>query len=230
MNPMEQALPRSQESILATNKVLKNTYLLLSVSLLWTAMVAAFAMVTNASPMGGMVSSFAALAVLWFVMPRHENKASGIGVVFLFTALLGYGLGPTLSFYAGVQGGEQIITTAFGLTGLIFLSLSGYVLTTKKDFSFMTGFLMSGIMIAFFASLALVGASLFGFHFPMGMLVISGMFALLSSGLILWETSNIVNGGQTNYIAATVTLYVALYNLFTSLLHILMAFAGGGDD
>ena len=229
MNPMEQALPRSESSILATNKVLKNTYMLLSASLIWTALVAGFAMTTNASPMGGMISSFAALAVLWFVMPKHENKASGIGVVFLFTALLGYGLGPTLSYYAGIQGGEQIITTAFGLTGLIFLSLSGYVLTTKKDFSFITGFLMSGMMIAFFGSLILVGASMFGFHFPMGMLVISGMFALLSSGLILWETSNIIHGGQTNYIAATVTLYVPLYNLFTSLLHILGAFSGGDD-
>ena len=230
MNPMEQVLPRSEESILATNKVLKNTYMLLSASLIWTALIAAVAMATNASPGAGMISSFAALAVLWFVMPKHENKASGIGVVFLFTALLGYGLGPTLSYYAGIQGGEQIITTAFGLTGLIFLSLSGFVLTTKKDFSFMTGFLMSGMMIAFFGSIILLGASLFGFHFPMGMLVISGMFALLSSGLILWETSNIIHGGQTNYIAATVTLYVALYNLFTTLLHILMSFAGGGDD
>ncbi len=229
MNPLEQALPRSEESILATNKVLKNTYLLLSASLIWTAMVAALAMVTNASPMAGMISSLAALAVLWFVMPKHEHKASGIGVVFLFTALLGYGLGPTLSYYAGIPGGNQIITTAFGLTGMIFLGLSGFVLTTKKDFSFMTGFLMSGIMIAFFGSLILMGASLFGVDVSMGMLVISGMFALLSSGLILWETSNIVNGGQTNYIAATVTLYVALYNLFTSLLHILMAFAGGDD-
>ncbi len=229
MNSMEQVLPRSEASILATNKVLKNTYMLLSASLIWTALIAAVSMSTNASPMAGMVSSFAALAVLWFVMPKHENKASGIGVVFLFTALLGYGLGPTLSFYAGIQGGEQIITTAFGLTGLIFLSLSGFVLTTKKDFSFMTGFLMSGMMIAFFGSLILFGASLFGFHFPMGMLVISGMFALLSSGLILWETSNIIHGGQTNYIAATVTLYVALYNLFTTLLHILMSFAGGDE-
>ncbi len=229
MNPMNQTATRNPESILATNKVLKNTYLLLSATLLWTALIAGVAMMMNVPHGAGLISSIAAIVILWFVMPKHEHKASGIGVVFLFTALLGFGLGPIIGHYVSIPGGSQIVATAFGMTGLIFMVLSGYVLVTKKDFSFMTSFLMTGLMIAFFASIILLGASLFGFHFPILALVISAVFALISCGLILWETGNIVNGGQTNYIAATVTLYVALYNLFTSLLHILMAFMGGDD-
>jgi modulator of FtsH protease len=136
---------------------------------------------------------------------------------------MGYTLGPILNMYASLPNGDQIIMTALGGTGVIFLSLSGYALTSRKDFSFMGAFLMVGILVAFLAGIA---AALFSI--PGLSLAVSAMFVLLMSGLILYQTSAIINGGETNYIMATVTLYVSIYNLFLSLLHLLGAF--GGDD
>ena len=125
--------------------------------------------------------------------------------------------------YLATANGSQTVMTALGGTGVIFLALSGYALTSRKDFSFMGGFLMVGILVAFLGG---IGAMIFSL--PMLSLAVSGMFVLLMSGLILYQTSEIIHGGETNYIMATVTLYVSIYNLFLSLLHLLTAF--GGDE
>ena len=150
--------------------------------------------------------------------------------VFCLTGVLGFTLGPILNIYINnLSNGTEIVATAFMLTAIIFLSLSAYVNLTKKDFSFMGGFLTSGIIIAFGASIILLISSMMGYYFPLMMLGISSLFALLMCGLILYQTSSIINGGEDNYIMATVTLYISIYNLFTSLLHILAAFTGGDD-
>jgi modulator of FtsH protease len=165
-----------------------------------------------------------------YLTTKNKNNASGIFWVFCLTGVLGFTLGPILNLYINnLSNGAEIVTTALMLTGMIFLSLSAYVNYTKKDFSFMGGFLTSGIIIAFLASIVLLISSMMGYYFPIMMLGISSLFALLMCGLILFQTSAIINGGETNYVMATVTLYVSIYNLFTSLLHILMSFMGGND-
>jgi modulator of FtsH protease len=130
--------------------------------------------------------------------------------------------------YLSTPNGGQMVMNALGITGGVFVGLSAYVLVSKRDFSFMGGFLMTGILVAFIAALVSLGASLFGYPMPGLALAVSAMFALLMCGLILWQTSQIINGGETNYVMATVTLYIAIYNLFTSLLHLLGVF--GGDE
>lgn len=221
MNTNDYAVVRGQESVLATNKVLRNTYALLSMTLLFSAAMAGVSMALNMPYGVSLVASLVSLAMLWFVVPRTANSAAGIWVVFGVTGLLGFGLGPVLNHYLSLPSGGQIVMMAMGGTGVIFLGLSGYVLTTRKDFSFMGGFLMVGILVAFLGG---IGALIFSI--PALSLAVSAMFVLLMSGLILWETSNIIHGGETNYILATVSLYVAIYNLFTSLLHLLGAFGG----
>jgi modulator of FtsH protease len=144
-------------------------------------------------------------------------------MVFALTGFMGYTLGPLLTAYLSLANGPQIVMTALGGTGVVFMGLSGYALTSRRDFSFMGGFLMAGILVAFLAGLG----ALF-FDMPGLSLAVSAMFVLLMSGLILYETSNIIHGGETNYVMATVTLYVSIYNLFTSLLH-LLGFAGGQE-
>lgn len=230
MNPYEQtvATTRGGTQQLATNKVLRNTYALLAMTLLFSAAAAGVSMVMNVSPGISLMCSVAALVLLWFVVPRTANSAAGLGVVFAITGLLGFGLGPILNHYLGMANGPQVVMMAMGGTAAIFLSLSAYVLTTRKDFNFLGGFLFAGIMVAFLGAIAVLGFSFFGVALPGVALAISAMFVLLMCGLILFETSRIINGGETNYILATVSLYVAIYNLFTSLLHLLGAF--GGDD
>ncbi|MBE9568264.1 MAG: Bax inhibitor-1 family protein, partial [Proteobacteria bacterium] len=144
--------------------------------------------------------------------------AMGLAFVFALTGFMGYTLGPILNSYLALPNGGQIVMNAMGGTGAIFLALSGYALTTRKDFSFMGGFLMVGILVAFLAAIGAVFMEM-----PALSLAVSSMFILLMAGLILYETSNIIHGGETNYIMATVTLFVAIFNLFTSLLHLLGA-------
>jgi len=212
---------RAQAGALATNKVLRNTYMLLSLTLLFSALTAGVAMALQVGMTGYWVSFIAAFVTL-LALPRFANSSTGIGMVFLFTGLMGFALGPILNLYLTVfSNGGEIVMMALGGTGVIFLGLSSYALTTKKDFSFLQGFLMVGILLAVVASFA----TLF-FHVPAFSLAISGVFVLLMSGLILFQTSQIIHGGETNYIMATVNLYVALYNLFLALLRILAAFAG----
>ena len=216
------AVATPAESVLATNKLIRNTYLLLSMTLLFSAVMAAVSMAIRV-PFGvSMVCSVVSLLLLWFVLPRMANSASGIWVTFLITGLLGFGLGPILSAYLSMPNGAQTVMTALGGTGAIFLGLSGYALSTRKDFSFIAGYLFVGILVAFLAG---IGAMIFSL--PALSLAVSAVFILLMAGMILYETSQMVNGGETNYILATIGLYIAIYNLFTSLLHILGVF---GDE
>ncbi len=213
---------------LETNKVLRNTYLLLSITLIFSAVTAGISMAINPPWFTGLICSITALLLVWFVLPRTANSAAGLGVVFGITGLLGFGLGPVLSHYLNMPNGAQIVMQAMGATGAIFVGLSAYVLTTKKDFSFMGGFLMAGMILVIVAMLALLVASLFGFNMPVLGLALSGVIALLMAGFILYDTSRIINGGETNYIVATVGLYLSIYNLFVSLLQ-LIGFASGDD-
>ncbi|MDW3094526.1 MAG: Bax inhibitor-1/YccA family protein [Gammaproteobacteria bacterium] len=213
----------STTSAVSINKVLRNTYFLLSFTLLFSALTAGISMMLQVSHMVSLVCSFGALGLIWLVLPRTANSAAGIGVVFAITGLLGFGLGPILNYYLSLSNGPELIATSLGGTGIIFLALSGYVLTTKRDFSFMGGFLMVGLIIAVLAMVANIFLQI-----PALSLALSSAIILIMSGFILFDTSRIINGGETNYINATVSLYLSLYNIFVSLLHILGIF--GGDD
>lgn len=208
-------------SVLETNKVLRNTYTLLAMTLLFSAICAGVVMAMNPPPMTGLILSLVAFGVL-FILNAKADKASGIGWIFLFTGLLGGSLAPLLNTYISLGMGNTIVQ-ALGATALVFFALSGYVLTTKKDFSFMGGFLMVGLVVVLVAALA----NIF-FAVPAVSLAISSAIVFIMSGLILFDTSRIIHGGETNYIRATVSLYLNIYNLFTSILHLLGAF--GGDD
>ena len=212
---------RSESQILATNKVLKNTYALLAMTLLFSAAAAGLSMMMNV-PHFGLLTLVGYFALL-FLTTKFRDSGLGILFVFMLTGFMGLTLGPILNMYLASANGSQLVMTALGGTGAIFLALSGYVLTTRKDFSFMGGFLMVGILVAFLAG---IGAMVFSM--PILSLAVSGMFILLMSGMILYQTSEIIHGGETNYIMATVTLYISIYNLFLSLLQILGAFSG--DD
>ncbi len=219
-NPLHQAqaqVPASSQlaDTLATNKVIRNTYLLLSMTLLFSAATAAVA-VAMKLPHPGIIITLVGYFGLLFLTTKFRDSSLGLGLVFALTGFMGYTLGPIVSHYLALPNGGQIVMTAMGLTGAIFLGLSGYALTSRKDFSFMGGFLTVGILVGFLAGL---GAMFF--ELPGLSLAVSAIFVLLMSGLILYETSNIIHGGETNYIMATVTLFVSIFNLFTSLLHLL---------
>ncbi len=208
------------------NKVLRNTYMLLAMTLLFSAAMAGVSMAL-AVPYGvSLVASLVALALLWFVLPRTANSAAGLLVVFGVTGLLGFGLGPVLNHYLSLANGGQIVMLSLGITGAAFTGLSGYALVSRRDFSFMRNFLTIGILVAFIAGIVSLVAALVGHPLPALALTVSALFAFLMCGLILWQTGEIVNGGETNYVLATVTLYISIYNLFTSLLHLLGAFMG----
>jgi modulator of FtsH protease len=211
---------RSESQILATNKVLRNTYSLLSLTLLFSAATAGVSMVMNMPPFNPILTLVVYFGLL-FATTKFRNSGLGLLFVFMLTGFMGLTLGPILNFYLATANGSQLVMTALGGTGVIFLGLSGYALTSRKDFSFMGGFLMVGILVAFLGGLAAMI-----FSMPLMSLAVSGMFVLLMSGLILYQTSEIIHGGETNYIMATVTLYVSIYNLFLSLLHLLTAFSG----
>ena len=219
------AQPRSaslaQDVDAGATKVLRNTSLLLSMTLLFSAAMAGISMAVGIGYGISLVCSLVSLGLLWFVLPRTANSSAGIGVVFAVTGLLGLGLGPVLNRYLGTANGAQNVMMALGMTGAIFVGLSAYAVKTKRDFSFMRGFLASGMILLLVASLVMVGASLFGYYLQPLHLALSALFALFASAIILYQTGEIVNGGETNYILATATLYVSIYNLFTSLLHIL---------
>ncbi len=223
MNEFNPTIARGRESVLATNKVIRNTYIMLSMTLLFSAVMAAVGMAINLSPGVSMMMSIGAIGLIWLVLPRFENSTGGIAVVFAIAGLLGAGLGPILNAYLALANGPQLVGTALGGTGVIFLGLSGYALTTRKDFSFMGGFLFVGILVVFGAMIA----NLF-MEIPALSLAVSAGIIMLMSGLILFDTSRIIHGGETNYIRATVGLYLSIYNIFVSLLHILGAMSG--DD
>jgi len=219
---LTQRLPREQSTILATNKVIRSTYALLSMTLLFSAAIAGISMVL-ALPHPGIMITLVGYFGLLFLTAKFRNSAMGLVMVFALTGFMGYTLGPILTFYLAMPNGAEVVTMAMGATGAIFLGLSAYALNTRKNFSFMGGFLMVGILVAFLAGL---GAVLF--QLPVLALAVSAMFVMLMAGLILYQTSEIIHGGETNYIMATVTLYVAIFNLLTSLLH-LFGFMSGED-
>lgn len=206
----------SMESTLQTNKVLKNTYFLLSMTLVTSAIAAVATMAIGISPMMALVMQVAAIGILFFALPRSINSSMGIVWTFVFTTLMGGALGPMLTYYASIPSGPTVIAQALGLTGMVFLGLSAYTITSKKDFSFMRNFLMAGLIIVIVAAIIniFVGSTL-------GQLVISSVSALVFSGFILFDTSRIVRGEETNYVSATISMYLNILNLFTSLLSIL---------
>jgi modulator of FtsH protease len=221
MNSYQPVVVR-QETVLATNKMVRNTYTLLAMTLLFSAVTAGVAMAINMPPLGLVITLVGYFGLL-YITHKTQNNAWGLVSVFALTGFMGLTLGPIINAYLNLPNGDQVVMMAMGGTAAIFLGLSGYALTTRKDFSYMGGFLMVGILVAFLAGLGAIFFSMPGLS-----LAVSAMFVLLMSGLILWQTSQIVNGGETNYIMATVTLYVSILNLFTSLLH-LLGFAGGDD-
>ena len=212
---------RPQESVLASNKLIKNTYILLSMTLLFSAFTAGLSMVFNL-PHPGMILTLVGYFGLLWATTKFANSSWGLLCVFALTGFMGLTIGPIISAYTqAFSNGDQLVMMAMGGTGVIFLGLSGYALSSRKDFSFMGGFLMVGILVAFLAG---IGAAIFSI--PALSLAVSAMFILLMSGLILYQTSAMVHGGETNYILATVGLYVSIYNLFLSLLQLLGVFAG----
>ena len=217
------AMPRGgSESVSTGNRVIRNTYMLLSVTLLFAALTAGVSAALKL-PHPGILITLVGYFGLLFAITKFRDSGLGVGLVFALTGFMGYTLGPIIGHYLGLPNGGQTVMMAMGGTAAIFLGLSGYALTTKKDFSFMGGFLMVGILLAFLAGLAAVF-----FEIPALSLTVSAAFVLLMSGLILYETSNIIHGGETNYVMATVTLFVSIFNLFTSLLQ-LLGFANNND-
>jgi modulator of FtsH protease len=214
---------RPESGVLATNKMLRNTYMLLSMTLLFSALTAGLSMLLNL-PHPGIVLTLVGYFGLLFLTTKLRNSAWGLLSIFALTGFMGLTLGPIINMYLhAFTNGSQLVMTALGGTGVIFLGLSGYALTTRKDFSFMRGFLLVGVLVAFLAGLGAIF-----FTIPALSLAVSAMFIVLMAGMILFQTSEIVHGGETNYIMATISLYVSIYNLFLSLLQLLGIF--GGDD
>ena len=208
-------MTRTEPSVLSTNKVIRNTYMLLSLTLAFSALTAAISMSMGA-PRLGIVVTLVGYFGLLFATSKFRNSGLGVLFVFALTGFMGFTLGPIISAYLSLPNGSSIVMQAMAGTAAIFLGLSAYAVTTKKDFSFMGGFLMVGILVAFLAGLGAIF-----FQIPALSLTVSAAFVMLMSGLILYGTSNIINGGETNYVMATVTLFVSIFNLFTSLLHLL---------
>jgi modulator of FtsH protease len=208
-------------TVLSTNKVIRNTYALLSMTLLFSAACAGIAMALNLPHPGMVITLVGYFGLLWLTT-RNANSAKGLIFIFALTGFMGMTLGPVLNAYIHhFANGGQLVMMAMGATGALFLGLSGYALRSRKDFSFMSGMLFTGVWVAFLAG---IGAMVF--HMPGLMLAVSAMFVVLMSGLILFQTSQLVHGGETNYILATIGLYISVFNLFTSLLQLLGVFGG----
>lgn len=219
--PVAPATPVSTDST-ASRRVLRNTYALLSMTLLFSAAVASLSLAL-ALPAPGLLITLSGSLGLLFVVYRLKSSAWALPAVFAFTGFMGYTLAPLLARTLAMPGGGQIVTMALAATGATFLALSAWALTSRRDFSFMGGFLFAGMVVALLAGLGAVFLQI-----PALALVVAAMVALLSAGLILFETSRIVTGGETNYVLATVGLYISVFNLFSSLLSLFGI--GGGDD
>ena len=223
MNEVELNIGRSQDSALSVNKVVRNTYMLLSMTLFFSAICAVSTMALQVGQGVGFMLLIGGF-VMTFVVRATAKSSKGLIAVFVFAGLMGGALGPIISMYLlAYANGSAIVAQALGGTALIFLSLSGYALTSGKNFNFLGGFIFTGMMVVIVAMIANIFLQI-----PAFSLAISSAVILLMSGFILFDTSRIVNGGETNYIMATVGLYLNIYNLFTALLHLLGAF--GGDD
>jgi modulator of FtsH protease len=204
-----------QTSILAANKVIRNTYILLSMTLLFSAATAGISMKLDL-PHPGFIITLVGYFGLLFLTTKFRNSSLGIVCVFALTGFMGFTLGPILNMYLGLPNGTELVMNALAATAITFVGLSFYALSSRKDFSFLGGFIMVGVIVAFLAGIGAYFLEMQGLS-----LIVSAMFVILMSAMILWQTSEIINGGETNYIMATVTLYVAIYNLFTSLLHLM---------
>ena len=215
---MNTAVTRPQEAILQTNKVIRNTYILLSMTLLFSGFTAFLGVVSGIGQGTALIATIAAIVILWFVLPKTANSGAGIPVIFAFTGLLGFGLGPVLSYYLSVN--PSIVMSALGGTGVIFLGLSGYALTTRKDFSFLGGFVMVGMLVVLGAAILNIFLGI-----PALFLAVNAAIVMIMSAFILWETSTLVHGGETNYIMATAGLFLSILNMFQALLHLLGAFS-----
>ncbi len=215
---MNTAVTRPQEAILQTNKVIRNTYILLSMTLIFSGFTAFLAVVSGIGQGTALIATIAAIVILWFVLPKTANTGAGIPVIFAFTGLLGFGLGPVLSYYLSVN--PSIVMSALGGTGVIFLGLSGYALTTRKDFSFLGGFVMVGMLVVLGAAILNIFLGI-----PALFLAVNAAIVMIMSAFILWETSTLIHGGQTNYIMATAGLFLSILNMFQALLHLLGAFS-----
>jgi len=210
-------------SALDTNKVLRNTYMLLGMTLAFSAVTAGVSMAIGLSHMAALVLMLVGFGLL-FVVNKMADTAKGLPAIFAFTGVMGAALGPTLNYYLALPSGPGMIMQALGGTAIVFFFFSAYALNTRKDFSFMGGFLITGLIVAIVASIANIFLGI-----PALSLTISAAIVMIMSGLILFDTSRIINGGETNYIRATVSLYLNIYNLFINTLHLIGAF-GGGDD
>ena len=198
-----------------TNTVLRNTYGLLALTLAFSGVVAYFSQQMN-MPHPGMMLTLVGFYGLFFLTMKLRNSGWGLLTTFALTGFMGYTLGPILNMYMGLPNGGSVISSAFAMTAFVFTGLSAYVLITRKDMSFLSGF----ITVGFFVLIAAMLAS-FIFNISGIQLAISAGFVLFSSAVILYQTSAIINGGERNYIMATISLYVSIYNMFLSLLHIL---------
>jgi len=203
------------------NKVLRNTYMLLGLTLGWSALMAMVAMAMNAPYLGPIVTLVGFFGLL-FAIHKTANSGVGLALVFVLTGFMGFTLGPILNYYMSLANGPTLVASALGSTALAFVGLSAYALLTRRDFSFLSGFLVVGFFVIMGAVLASLFFDLSAFHGAL-----SAAIVLFASAAILWQTSAIIHGGETNYVLATVTLYVQIYNLFLSLLHL---FGMGGDD
>jgi modulator of FtsH protease len=217
------SIVKSKESLIAGHSVLRNTYFLLSLTLLFSALTATFSLAIHARP--GFLITLIGMFGLSFLTQYLRNSGWGIVAIFAFTGFMGYTLGPILDvMLRSYSNGSQIIMTSLGGTGLIFLTLSGYVLTTRKNFNYLGGFLFIAFWSVFLAAIAGIFLKIPAFN-----LIISGAIALISAAYIMFQTSEIIHGGEDNYIMATISLYVSIFNLFVSLLQILSSFAGNRD-
>lgn len=223
MNRLDYSVARPAASALSVNKVVKNTYILLSVTLFFSAIMAAVSVMIQMPPMTYLLSIGGAFLLMWLVLPKTANSSAGLLTVFAITGLMGFGLGPILTHYLSLPNGPQIVATAFGGTGVIFLGLSGYALTSRQNFNFMGGFLVAGLLMVFVVALANIFLNM-----PALSLALSAVVIMLMSGFILYDTSRMVHGGENNYILMTVSLYVSIFNIFVHLLHLLGVMSG--DD
>jgi modulator of FtsH protease len=220
---------RAGELALGQNRVLRNTYLLLAVTMIPTVIGAMVGVNTNfgflrAYPIAGPIGMFLVMMAMLFGVTKLRNSVWGIGLLLAFTFVAGWFLGPILQVALGLKNGAQLIGLAAGGTGVIFATMAGIATVTKRDFSFMGKFLLVGIILLIVASLA----NLF-FQIPALALTLSAVAVLLFSMFILYDVSRIVTGGETNYVMATTAIYLNIYNLFVNLLQLLMAFAGNRD-
>ena len=210
------------DSVLATNKVLKNTYMLLGLTLAFSAVCAGISMAMGLPQGAALLLTLVGFGLL-FAVHKTADSSTGLVMIFAFAGVMGASLGPMHNYYLAMPAGPQLVMQALGGTALVFFGLSAYALTTRKDFSYMGGFLIVGLLVAIVASIANIFMGI-----PAVSLAISAAIVMIMSGLILFDTSRIINGGETNYIRATIGLYLSIYNLFVNLLHLLTAM--GGDD